>query len=197
MRHCLFILLFSPAAFSQQTVNDYPNLITQADSLYEGGSFKEAAYMYTEAFEVNGWKGFIPDLYNSARSWARIGNLDSAFRKLERVITYARHNDFQKFKDFPRDPAFRSLHGDDRWQDLILKAEKKYNNPLIQELDTIFKTDQEYRLIIWGLNSQGVSQELRVLSNICLAILNVLNNQLSLCFTTLLLTRNTPRRLWS
>lgn len=164
MRHCLFILLFSPAAFSQQTVNDYPNLITQADSLYEAGSFKEAAYVYTEAFEVNGWKGFIPDLYNSARSWARIENLDSAFRKLDRVITYARHNDFEKFKDFPRDPAFRSLHGDDRWQDLILKAEKKYNNPLIQGLDTIFKKDQEYRLIIDSViaRSGAESEEAKV-----------------------------------
>lgn len=80
MKYCLFIFLFVPAAFSQQPVTDYQRLITQADSLYAAGLFKKAAYRYTEAFKLNGWKGFIPDIYNAARSWARIVNLDSAFR---------------------------------------------------------------------------------------------------------------------
>lgn len=29
------------------------------------------------------------------------------------MITYARHEDFEKYQDFAKDPAFRSLHGDD------------------------------------------------------------------------------------
>ena len=165
MKFCLFILLFVPAAFSQQPVTDYQLLITQADSLYGAGLSKDAAYRYTEAFKSNGWKGFISDIYNAARAWARIGNLDSAFRKLDRVITYARHHDFEKYQDFAEDPAFRSLHGDDRWQGLILKANKKYNNPLIKELDEIFMSDQQYRLIIDSVMAQSgaESEEAKIL----------------------------------
>ena len=144
----LSIMLFKPAAFSQGSVNDYNGLISQADSLYKEGLFREAAYKYTQAFELNGWRGFIPDLYNAARSWARIQNLDSAFRKLDRVITYARHEEFNNYKQFRQEPAFKSLHGDRRWQDLIHKADKKYNNPLIARLDTIFQADQKYRLMM-------------------------------------------------
>lgn len=147
-RCCLLLILLASPAFAQEPVSDYRRLVKQADSLYNAGAFKEAAFGYTKAFEANGWKGFIPDIYNAARSWARIGNLDSAFRKLDRVITYSPHDDFEDYQDFPDDPAFHSLHSDDRWQSLILRAEKKYNNPLINELKTIFETDQKYRLLI-------------------------------------------------
>jgi hypothetical protein len=77
-----------------------------------------------------------------------IGNLDSAFRKLDRVISYARHEDFKDYENFTNEVAFQSLHRDERWKQLVLKANEKYNNPLIPQLDTIFQDDQKYRSMV-------------------------------------------------
>lgn len=141
----IFISLF---AFAQDPPGKYRELVNKADSLYSQKRYNEAAFVYTKAFQINHWKGFIPDLYGAAKAWAMTGNPDSAFRKLDRVISYARHEDFKNYKDFTNEVAFQSLHHDERWTKLVQKADAKYNNPLVLQLDTILQADQKYRLMV-------------------------------------------------
>jgi hypothetical protein len=132
---------------AQNPVDDYKLLIIKADSLYQNELFIESTKAYTEAFKTLGWKGYIDDQYNAAKAWAMVNNLDSAFRKLDRVITYSNPTYFKKFADFSYEIAFKSLHQDQRWEDIIQQVEKKFYNPLILTLDTIFNDDQKYRLL--------------------------------------------------
>ena len=142
------VLFFALDTSGQEPSRRYHALIAKADSLYKHEAYMDAAATYTKAFEVNHWKGFIPDLYGAAKAWTRIGNSDSAFRKLDRVITYTRHEDFKNYKDFVNEPAFQALHQDGRWKELVQKADEKYNNPLVLQLDTILHDDQKYRLMV-------------------------------------------------
>lgn len=141
-------------SFAQEAPKEYFTLIEKADSLYHTNSPQQAAHTYTRAFKSNGWMGYIPDLYSAAKAWAKIGNLDSAFRKLDRVVTYANHRDFKDYKDFHNEPAFKSLYQDARWKELLRRAEERFSNPLILRLDTIFQDDQKHRLAIDSVFSE-------------------------------------------
>jgi hypothetical protein len=83
------------AAFAQLPPKEYFEYVRTADSLYQIGQYKESAFMYTDAFRVNRWKGYTADICGAAREWAMMGNYDSAFRKLDRLTTYA-DSDFKK-----------------------------------------------------------------------------------------------------
>jgi hypothetical protein len=99
MKMIIFTLLVFLAlcTYAQEPPKEYTNLISKADSLYRLKLYKDAAYTYTEAFRANHWKGFIPDFYGAAKAWAMINNLDSAFRKLDRIISFTRHEVQQSF----------------------------------------------------------------------------------------------------
>ncbi|WP_162056464.1 DUF6624 domain-containing protein [Pontibacter pamirensis] len=144
----MHLLLGQQVSLGQQAPQEYFDLAEKADSLYRAKAYQEAARTYTAAFKLNNWKGYVPDLYNSARAWAQVSNLDSAFRKLDRVITYSGIDDFKNYRSFPTEPAFSPLKKDKRWQALLTKADTRFNNPLVQQLDTIFREDQKYRLMV-------------------------------------------------
>lgn len=144
----LHLSLGQQVSLGQEAPQAYLDLAKRADSLYQAKSYQAAARAYTAAFKSNNWKGYLPEMYNSARAWAQISNLDSAFRKLDRMITYGGIDDFKEYQSFPSEPAFKSLKQDKRWQALLTKAEARFNNPLVQQLDTIFREDQKYRLLV-------------------------------------------------
>jgi hypothetical protein len=148
-----FVLIFQlllglQVSFGQHAPQKYFDLAKKADSLYHAKAYPEAARMYTAAFKENNWKGYLPELYNSARAWSHSGNLDSAFRKLDRMITYGNIDDLKKYQSFPSELAFRPLKMDNRWQALLDKAKIRLSNPLIQQLDTIYRQDQKYRIMM-------------------------------------------------
>ncbi|MFD3003634.1 DUF6624 domain-containing protein [Pontibacter toksunensis] len=147
----VFIMHLLPGrqvSLGQQAPQAYFDLAKKADSLYQAKAYQEAVRAYTAAFRVNNWKGYVPDLYNAARAWAQVSNLDSAFRKLDRVVTYSDIGDLKKYRAFTTEPAFGPLKKDKRWQQLLTKADTRLNNPLVQQLDTIFREDQKYRLMV-------------------------------------------------
>ena len=161
----ILIILTAHQLLAQEPPEAYTRLADEADSLYLAKQYREAAYTYTSAFEANRWMGYVPEIYGAAKAWAMVGNLDSAFRKLDRVITYASHQDFKAYEDFPREAAFQSLHQDQRWAELVQRADEKYHNPLVLQLDTIFQEDQKYRLMLDSVFSKygGDSPEAKAL----------------------------------
>lgn len=144
----MHLLLGQQVSLGQQAPQAYFDLAREADSLYQAKAYREAARVYTAAFRLNNWKGYVPDLYNAARAWAQVSNPDSAFRKLDRVFTYGGIDELKQYRSFPSEPAFRTMRQDSRWQALVSKAEAKLSNPLVQQLDTIYREDQKYRLLV-------------------------------------------------
>jgi hypothetical protein len=147
-----FCLLLAQLTLAQHQVPEaYFRLAERADSLYRAKAYKAATEVYTQAFKANGWLGFMPELYGAARAWAMIGNADSAFRKIDRVMTYGTYEDKVKV---PAEPAFATLRKDPRWNTLVLaravKAEpfSSKHQPLRARLDSIYREDQKYRLMM-------------------------------------------------
>jgi hypothetical protein len=151
------ILLFSASLFCLQLVaqnvsSDYRTLAAEGMSLYKSKDYKASGMKFNEAFRMNGDKGLIDDRYNAACSWALAGFPDSAFVQLERIITKAKYDDFNHIII---DIDLNSLHSDKRWQPLIdnvkknkEEAERHLDKPLVQKLDSIYRTDQGNRLAI-------------------------------------------------
>src|SRR5262245_17853902 len=69
----------------QDNAAGYDQLVEKADSLHKFNKYKESAFTYSKAFELNGWLAPIYDRYNAACSWALAGYSDSAFYNLQRV----------------------------------------------------------------------------------------------------------------
>ncbi|MEI7582653.1 DUF6624 domain-containing protein [Runella sp.] len=156
---CLLLILFCVVSFfvSGQT-KEYFVLVKKADSLYKLKDYARSALTYTLAFKANNWKGLSDDRYNAACSWALNNNPDSSFFHLYRIATKADYSDYQHIIS---DKNLLSLHEDKRWLPLLelIKANKEkeevnYNKPLIQELDSIFDSDQKYRKMIQGVEKQ-------------------------------------------
>lgn len=147
-----FCLLLTRLAVAQHQVPDaYFQLAKRADSLYRAKAYQAATDVYTQAFKANRWMGFVPDLYGAARAWAMIGNADSAFRKIDRVMTYGTDEEKQKV---PAEPVFAALRKDPRWNTLVTaraveagRLQGPYQ-PLRARLDSIYREDQKYRQMV-------------------------------------------------
>ncbi|RYU91321.1 hypothetical protein EWM62_05110 [Mucilaginibacter terrigena] len=160
------LMLFRTAL--AQNTGGYPDSIKKAFALYEAKNYRASAQTYTNAFKVNGWKGFSDDRYNAACSWALAGNADSAFYQLDRVVNLMAYNNYAHITT---DTDLNSLHNNKRWATLIAtvaknkeKAEEKLNKPLVRELETIYADDQSGRkkidslAKIYGLQSPQVKE---------------------------------------
>ena len=144
-----FIIQFS---FAQHPPAIYFHLVSVADSLHREKNFKEAAATYTAAFEAFKGKGFVNDRYKAACTYARIGNIDSAYYNLFRI---ADKGGWSEYDFLISDSDLYVLHSDARWNTLVNKVRKNkaeveshLNKPLAQELEQIFDDDQKYRLLV-------------------------------------------------
>lgn len=147
----MVLVLHGAAVYSQQLPREYTMLTRKADSLLtKAKDYEHAAFAYSEAFKVNGWKGLSNDRYNAACAWALARNADSAFFQLYRIATAMNYTNVSHMST---DTDLLPLHDDKRWNEVMEivkqnkeKAEVHYNRPLVARLDTIFREDQSYRL---------------------------------------------------
>jgi len=150
MRTLLFLSLCLGtvnSAFGQNAA--YMALAKKADPLYQAKDYKNSALTYSSAFKTNGWIGLSTDRYNAACSWALANNADSAFFQLDRIATKA---GYANYNHITTDADLVSLHRDERWKPLLVlvnrnkeKAEANFNKPLVVQLDSVYKEDQQYR----------------------------------------------------
>jgi hypothetical protein len=165
----LFLLLF---LFALNTIKaqtkGYNYFIQQADSLYKIKQYRSSASTFSDAFKLNGGKGRLDHRINAARSWVLARIPDSAYFNLERVVATGHYKDYDQLNT---EPAFKSLHQENRWQTLIAKVKAlkeqsgiNLNRPLASILDTIYETDQLWRLKMdtiikqYGFNSSQVQK---------------------------------------
>lgn len=144
----LLILLAIRTGFTfaqTPTSPKYNVLVSKADSLYNVKDYKNSGFTYAAAFKANHDKGAANDRYNAACSWALANNPDSAFSNLTK-------SGYIEYDHIISDSDLISLHTDKRWEPTLAviktnkeKAEVNYNKPLVKELDTIYRDDQDSR----------------------------------------------------
>lgn len=162
------ILFFGLNLCYAQNSPDYTKLIGRAYALYQSKQYRSSAVAYTSAFKTNKKDVRSYDVYNAACSWALVNHPDSAFYYLYMV---ARKYKYSNLAHIKKDEDLNGLHRDNRWQGLLkkvsnnlLKAESRFNKPLIKQLDTIYTNDQKYRGMIdsiekkYGLGSKERKQ---------------------------------------
>jgi hypothetical protein len=154
----LITVSFSFQPFAQTNSGDYKTLAGEALSLYYSKNYKESGMKYNEAFRRNGDKALVDDRYNAACSWALAGFADSAFVQLDRIAGKAKYDDYDHITS---DADLNSLHADRRWLPLMDKvsankeeAERNLNKPLVHQLDSLYRRDQDNRLAMDTVESK-------------------------------------------
>jgi len=148
----IFISLFAFNLAFGQNNGKYAELVKEAKSLYQSKEYLKSGQKYSEAFIIFGGKGYIPDRYNAACSWALANEIDSAFDILFKI---AKNGNYTNLEHITSDIDFYSLHKDERWEKVIeivrYNKEKKdiaeanLDKVLVAILDTIYQDDQKYR----------------------------------------------------
>jgi hypothetical protein len=149
---CLLLLL-SFFSWGQNTPSPlYLQKIAKADSFYARKEYARAAWAYSNAFQVNKWKGLVIDRYHSACAWARLGVLDSALNQLERIAYKGNYSDYVGLSE---EPSFYALHNEPRWEKICAKVkenrqlkEAKLDRPLQHELGRMYDDYQNPRIKI-------------------------------------------------
>ncbi|WP_375418998.1 DUF6624 domain-containing protein [uncultured Hymenobacter sp.] len=157
MKHLLSLLLslvINTVSFAQATA---PALKSQAFAAYMAQNYRQAGQLYEQAFKLPGAKTAAGEYYNAACSWALAGDATRAFRYLSQA-TQAGWDNLAHLKT---DADLLSLHADQRWPQLLRKAEAavarveaKQNIPLKRELEAIYESDQGSRRAIGPLQQR-------------------------------------------
>lgn len=151
---CISTLLngLASKAWAQEFDEAYLVGILAADSLYHRQEFRNAAMLYGSTFQQNGNLGFVPDRCRAASSWSMVGEIDSAFYHLFRIIERGKYDQLATIQG---DSTMINLQKDTRWHKAIQmisankeETESKYNRKLIAVLDTVLLNDQKLRIIV-------------------------------------------------
>jgi len=105
--------------FGQTLPKEYSVFAKRADSLYKLKNYKEAAVMFSKAFQTFEGKGKINDRYKAACCWAMANNADSAFFNLDRIATKLDSSTYEFIKI---EKDLKPLRTDERWQLFLDRA---------------------------------------------------------------------------
>jgi len=127
-------------------VQDYSTLIRQANTLAKEKAYGKALEAYKSAFHMASKNR--TDLYNAACTAALAGDQESAFSWLNLSI----ENGWANIEHMKKDSDLISLHGQQKWHELLASLQKKidflernYDKALQKELLAILEEDQKYR----------------------------------------------------
>ncbi|MDD7914424.1 DUF6624 domain-containing protein [Polaribacter ponticola] len=141
-----FILTFK--VYSQNTDNEYSQLIKEGWKLCLSKDYKSSAKLYKNAFDLNK-KVPLTDRYNASCINALAGNKDDAFKNLFIAANELKWDDINHLKN---DSDLKSLHSDNRWKILVSsitknkeEKEKHFDKSLTKILDKIYFDDQSTR----------------------------------------------------
>lgn len=143
------LLCALPTLAHPQAPDPYPQLIAQADSLYDHGAYMAAAHRYGEAFALRKEGIEVFERLGAARAWAMADVPDSAFSQLFILADRAEIGDTLLVT---RSSAFTALQNDPRWRSVIdrihveqARWETHYDRPLMAKLDSVRQLDQSCR----------------------------------------------------
>lgn len=154
------LILFSLPVYAQ--TSSYKNYVSLAASKYHTGQYEEAARYYALALRTDTTSYNPSDAYNGACSFALIAQQDSSFLILFKI---ANNKKYFNYNHLIADSDLNSLHGDMRWAELcaiIKRNQAQRDTGLVALFDTIFTTDQEYRIQMMALQKQGVTDSVEL-----------------------------------
>jgi hypothetical protein len=149
----LVLLLFLFSTIVQVNGQDstgikYRSITKEGFNLYRAKEYKKAGLAYENAFKLK--EPEKVDLYNAACAWALAGEKNKAFK----ILGSLARNGYTNYKHITSDPDFTSIRSDKRWAGIInqvkenLEAREAKYGPLVENLNTILKEDQRYRLMV-------------------------------------------------
>jgi outer membrane protein OmpA-like peptidoglycan-associated protein len=143
------LLVLAGSSYAQMLSAAYTSQIKRAETSYKAKNYKASAHSYSQAFKAGHGVWIMEDRLGAARAWTLADVADSAFAQLHMLaeVHYSEATTLEK------DPDLGKLHKDKRWKPLLEQVRKnladkeaKLNKPLMQELDSILKNDQDVRL---------------------------------------------------
>ncbi len=137
-----------------QDKEKYFELVQEAQNSYDSKDYKTSAEKYKAAFDQLDGTAYPNDRYNAACSYALAGDTENSYYHLFYLAEHPKVK-FRSLEHISTDTDLNSLHDDQRWNKLLATVEtnkkefeKDFDQPLIAELDTIFESDQSYRIQI-------------------------------------------------
>lgn len=82
----LTMVLLTNLSFGQ-TTKGYPQVLDEAQKLFESKEYFKSCLKYSEAIRANGNKGSMEDWYNSACAWSLSNYPDSSYIGLFKIVT--------------------------------------------------------------------------------------------------------------
>ena len=141
----IITIIIALLGFSLQAQN-FNELISEGDKLYEEKKYSESAIKYSQALEIE--EGHANDYYNAACSWALSNDTVQSIN----LLNISAEKGFKELSHLKADSDLASLHSVAAWAGVIEKVqgnkeefEKDFYKPLVAELDSIYQLDQIYR----------------------------------------------------
>jgi hypothetical protein len=156
MKHCVIVsfLVFAFFIACAQAPPEYSKWVAKADSLYKVNDYKNSGNAFSQAFQSFGWKGYVPDRYRAAVSWAHASIPDSAFSNLVKIATKAAYSDYDHITN---DKNLVSLRTDLRWKLLLDKIWG--TKILITVIDSLVTEDQKWRTYIVRFDNRQMKDD--------------------------------------
>lgn len=162
MKKLIITLVTSTCFYHSNAQSTYDSLISLAIDQYQNKAFCAAAATYNNAFYANGDRGLVDDRIAAAGCWVKCGKPDSSFAQLNKIVTRVKYTDDYALTS---NSDLNQLHTDKRWNALLQQVKEnkqaafkvlKYP-ALAAKLDSMFNTDQQYRVQIRQLEVFGTT----------------------------------------
>lgn len=95
-----------------------------ATDFFGNGNYLKATELYEKAIAENKGLGKIKDRFKLACCYAKLGNNDSAFVNLFRIVKSSKYYDIRGLET---EVLLKSLHKDERWKQVIIIVEENLN----------------------------------------------------------------------
>lgn len=112
----------------------YDELSALATAYFDNNNYSKASQLFEKAILENKGLGKIKDRFKLACCYAKLGNSDSAFVQLFRIVKSTKYYDIRSLEN---DVLLKALHADERWKQVIKIVEEnleKFNEETNQKL---------------------------------------------------------------
>jgi hypothetical protein len=161
MKKSLFSILFLVTILCKGFSQDYATLVKQGYKIYGEKDYEKSVQTFEQAFKLA--KPKPGDLYNAACAATLGKQIEKAFSFLDQAVDFG----YSNITHLKSDTDLESLHQDRRWQEILLKIEKKEAEELaklkypkiLKRIDSMEVCDQAIRDKYNDLRKKGGKRE--------------------------------------
>lgn len=143
--------------------NKYNDMAHKAREFQKRKLYKDAAKEYLKAFSFSKEDVRVIDYYNVACCFAQLKEKNKAYKYLNKAI----ENHYSNYSHLIKDKDFLNLYKFKKWDHVVEKARRneEKKQKLSSKLDTVLKSDQQYRLMLDSIRQHfgSTSMEMKTL----------------------------------